>query len=173
MPGYKAQAVAPEEPMCRLERIATDVTDRRRREALFAADAARHGIRRWLLDCSAIDLAREMGMDEKGAIESVRAPDRLDGAAILDAVQRNGWGELRFRSYSREAENVAADRIAAMRRPYVEKGIPIPEAPVGDISGIYLFGTATSSLPERQGPIPLFTKIYTAAPLAFAYSDGG
>jgi O-methyltransferase involved in polyketide biosynthesis len=74
-------------------------------EAL-AAGAARHGIRRWL----------------------------------LDAVRSNGWSQLCFRSYSRDAAEVAAGRITAMLRPYLEKGIPVPAAPVGDLSGVYLFG---------------------------------
>ena len=108
-------------------------------EAL-AADAARHGIRRWLLDSSSLDLARMMGWDAKRSVENVRAPDHLQGAALLDAVRSNGWSQLCFRSYSRDAAEVAAERIAAMMRPYVEKGIPVPTAPVEDSSGVYLFG---------------------------------
>ena len=58
----------------------------------------------------------------------------------MDAVRSDGWNELCFRSYSRDAAEVAAERIAAMIRPYVEKGIPVPVAPVEDSSGVYLFG---------------------------------
>jgi len=108
-------------------------------EAL-AADAARHGIRRWLLDSSTLDLARMMGWDARRSIQNVRAPGHLQGAALLDAVRSNGWSQLCFRSYSRDAAEVAAERIAAMIRPYAEKGTPLPAAPIEDSSGVYLFG---------------------------------
>jgi methyltransferase (TIGR00027 family) len=164
---YKTRAMEAEAPKCRLERVAADVTDRTQREALFAAadgvptlmitegllmylagaavkalaaEAARHGIRRWLLDSNSLDLARMMGWDARGSIENVRAPDHLQGAALLDVVRSNGWSQLCFRSYSRDAAEVAAERIAAMIRPFVEKGIPVPAAPVEDASGVYLFG---------------------------------
>jgi O-methyltransferase involved in polyketide biosynthesis len=167
MLSYKTLAMASEEPKCRLERVAADVTDQAQRAALFevdarvptlmitegllmylagtvvealAADAARHGIRRWLLDCSSLDLARMMGWDAGCSPENVRAPGHLQGAEMLGAVRSNGWSELCFRSYTRDAASVAVERIAAMMRPYVEKGIPVPAAPVDDSSGVYLFG---------------------------------
>ena len=167
MLSYKTRAMAAEEPKCRLERVAADVTGQAQRAALFAAavgvptlmitegllmylagaavealaaDAALHGIRRWLLDSSSLDLARMMGWDARRSVENVRALDHLEGTALLDAVRSNGWRQLCFRSYSRDAAEVAAERIAAMMRPYVEKGIPVPAAPVGDSSGVYLFG---------------------------------
>jgi hypothetical protein len=67
-------------------------------------------------------------------------PDHLQGAALLDAVRSNGWSQLCFRLYSRDTAEVAAERIAAMMRPSVEKGISVPAAPVADSSGVYLFG---------------------------------
>jgi len=167
MVNYKARALAAEEPKCRLERVAADVTAEGQREALFgaadgfpalmitegllmylpggavealAAGAARHGIRRWLLDSSSLDLARMMGWDAERSIENVRAPGHLQSAALLDVVRSNGWSQLCFRSYSRDAAEVAAERIAAMMRPFVEQGIPVPTAPVEDSSGVYLFG---------------------------------
>jgi len=167
MLSYKTRAMASEEPKCRLERVAADVTGQAQRAALFgaaaggrslmitegllmylvgsvvealAADAARHGIGRWLLDSSSLDLARIIGWDAKRSVENVRAPDHLQGAALLDAVGLNGWSQLCFRSYSRDAAAAAAERIAAMIRPYVEKGIPVPTAPLEDSSGVYLFG---------------------------------
>ena len=167
MLNYKTRAMAAEAPKCHLERVAGDVTGEAQRAALFAsaagvptlmitegllmylpgaavvalaADAGRHGIRRWLLDSSSLDLARVMGLDASRSIENVRAPDHLQGAALLDAVRSNGWRELRFRSYSRDAAEVASERIAAMMRPSVEEGIPAPTAPVADSSGVYLFG---------------------------------
>ena len=167
MLSYKTHAMADEEPVCHLERVAADVTDEAQRAALFAAaggvptlmitegllmylagaavealaaDAARHGVRRWLLDLSSLELARTMGWDSGRSVENVRAPGHLQGAALLDAVRSNGWSELRFRGYARDSKEVAAERIAAMIRPYVEKGIPVPVAPVDDSSGVYLFG---------------------------------
>jgi len=167
MLSYKTRAMEAEQPRCRLERVAADVTSGQQRAAMFsaavglptlmitegllmylagddvkalAADAARHGIRRWLLDSSSLDLARMMGWDAKRSIESVRAPGHLQGTPLLDAVRSNGWRQLCFRSYSRDAAEVAAERIAAMIRPFVEKGIAPPVAPVDDSSGVYLFG---------------------------------
>jgi methyltransferase (TIGR00027 family) len=167
MLGYKTRAMAAEEPKCRLERVAADVTSHAEREVLlaaaagvptlmitegllmylagavveaFAAEAARQGIRRWLLDSNSLDLARMMGWDARGSIEKIRASDHLQGGAVLDVVRSKGWNQLCFRSYSRDAAEVAAERIAAMIRPFVEKGIPVPAAPVEDSSGVYLFG---------------------------------
>ena len=167
MLAYKTRAMEADEPHCRLERISADVTHPAQRNALFAAasglpalmitegllmylagadvealaaDAARHGIRRWLLDSSSLDLARRMGWDAGRSVENVRAPGHLQGAALLDAVRSNGWTQLCFRSYSRDAAQVAAERIAAIIRPYLEKGLPLPPAPVQDSSGVYLFG---------------------------------
>ncbi|HUA61002.1 MAG TPA: class I SAM-dependent methyltransferase [Verrucomicrobiae bacterium] len=167
MLSYKSRAMASEQPRCRLDRMPSDVTSHKQRADLFAAaggvptlmvtegllmylagatvealaaDAARNGICRWLMDSSSLDLARAMGWDAKGSIDSVRAPGHLQGPALLDAIRSNGWSQLRFRSYSRDSAEVAAERIAAMIRPFVEKGIPVPEAPVGDSSGVYLFG---------------------------------
>jgi len=171
MLDYKKRAMAAEKPRCLLDCVAADVTAQAQRAVLFAAaagapalmitegllmyldgaavealaaDAARHGIRRWLLDSSSLDLARMMGMDSRLSIENVRAPGHLQGEALLDAVRSNGWSQLCFRSYSRDAAEVAAERIAAMIRPYVEKGIPVPAAPVNDSSGVYLFGREES-----------------------------
>ncbi len=169
MLDYKAREMAGEDPRCRLERVAADVTDPVQRAALFAAaggaptlmitegllmylagatvealaaDAAQHGVRRWLLDSSALNLARTLGVDAKGSIADMRAADHLEGAALLDAVRSNGWSSLRFRSYSRDSREVAAERIANMIRPYLEKGIPVPTPPTEETSGVYLFGPA-------------------------------
>ena len=167
MLNYKTRAMAGEPPKCRVERMAADVTDQGQRAALFAAaagvptlmitegllmylpgaaveamaaDAARHVIRRWLLDSSSVDLARLMGRDAGGSIERLRAPDHLQGAALLDALRSKGWSQLGFRSYSRDAAQIAPERIAAIIQYYVEKGIPVPAGPVEDASGVYLFG---------------------------------
>ena len=106
----------------------------------LAADAAGQGVWRWLLDCSSLGLAQRMGWDPKGTIQNVRAPGHLNGTDLLDAVRSNGWSELCFRSYTRDVSQVAAERIAAMIRPFLEKGIPIPAPPVDESSGVYLFG---------------------------------
>jgi len=113
MLSYKTHAMAAEEPKYRIERVAADVTVEAQRAALFAAavggptlmitegllmylaggtvealaaEAARHGIRRWLLDSSSLDLARMMGWDAMRSVENVRAPGHLQGTAVLDAV---------------------------------------------------------------------------------------
>jgi methyltransferase (TIGR00027 family) len=167
MLSYKTNAMAAEKPKCRLERVAADVDSQSQRASLFAAaagaptlmitegllmylsgatvealaaDAARHGVRRWLLDSSSLDLARVMGFDARSSIQNVRAPGHLQGTALLDVVRLQGWSQLCFRSYSRDSAEVAAERIAAMVRSYQEKGIPMPVAPVADSSGVYLFG---------------------------------
>jgi hypothetical protein len=44
-----------------------------------------------------------MGWDAGRSIESVCAPDHLQGAALADAIRSNGWGQLCFRSYSRDS----------------------------------------------------------------------
>jgi methyltransferase (TIGR00027 family) len=164
---YKTRAMAAERPQCHLERMAADVTDPAQRAALFAAaaevpalmitegllmylsgdtvhalaaDAARHGVLFWLLDSTSLDLAVRMGWDARRSVDSVRDPDHLQGPAMVDAVRSNGWNQLRFRSYARDSMEVAAERIAAMLRPFQEKGIPVPAAPVADSSGVYLFG---------------------------------
>jgi len=167
MLSYKTNAMAVEKPKCRLERLAADVTSEAQRASLFAAaagvptlmitegllmylagatveafaaDASRHGIRRWLLDSSSLDLARAIGFDARSSIQNVRAPGHLQGTELLDVVRSKGWSQLCFRSYSRDSAEVAAERIAAMIRSYQEKGIPVPAAPVADSSGVYLFG---------------------------------
>ena len=165
--SYKTNAMANDEPKCRLERMAADVASQAQRASLFAAaggvptlmitegllmylagatvealaaDAARHGVHCWLLDSSSLDLARMTGFDARRSIQNVRAPGHMEGAALLDVVRSNGWTQLCFRSYSRDSAEVAAERIAAMVRSYEEKGIPMPAAPVADSSGVYLFG---------------------------------
>jgi methyltransferase (TIGR00027 family) len=167
MLSYKTNAMVAEKPKCRLERLAADVTSEAQRASLFAAaagvptlmitegllmylagatveafaaDASRHGIRRWLLDSSSLDLARAIGFDARSSIQNVRAPGHLQGTELLDVVRSKGWSQLCFRSYSRDSAEVAAERIAAMVRSYQEKGIPVPAAPVADSSGVYLFG---------------------------------
>jgi hypothetical protein len=104
------------------------------------AAAIRYGIRCWLLDSSALDLARMMGSDARGAVENVRAADHLQSAALLDAVRSNGWSQLCFRGYLRDAAEIGAERVAAIIRLSMEKRIPVPPAPVNDSSGVYLFG---------------------------------
>jgi hypothetical protein len=60
------------------------------------------------------------GLGREGSIGNVLAPDHMRSAALLDAVRSNGWNQLCFRSYSRAAAEVAAERIAAMIDPFVD-----------------------------------------------------
>jgi len=93
--------MAAEQPKCRLERVAADVTNLEQRAALFAsasgvptlmitegllmylagsavealaAEAARSGMLRWLLDSSSLDLARMMGWDAGAPLKMCARP---------------------------------------------------------------------------------------------------
>jgi O-methyltransferase involved in polyketide biosynthesis len=156
-----------EEPRCRVERIAADLNDQEHRKTAFAsagdgpgllitegllmylpastvealADEAvsLSGIRYWLLDSSSIDLARQVGMDARGAIQNVRAPGHLEGVEVLEAVGRHGWNQIRHRSY-RDSREFAAERIQAFIQSFIATGKPLPTPDPNDPSGVYLFG---------------------------------
>jgi methyltransferase (TIGR00027 family) len=165
---YKAAAMAHEEPRCRLQRIAADLNDPLQRKAAFASagegpgllitegllmylsastvdalaveSVSLSGIRYWLLDAASMDLARQTGVDSRGAIQNVRAPGHLEGVQILEAVSRHGWTQMRHRSYSRDAREFAAERIQAAVQALAAAGKPLPTPSPDDPSGVYLFG---------------------------------
>jgi hypothetical protein len=65
--------------------------------------------------------------------------DHLQAAALLDAVLSNVEPVALLRLLVRHRGSPGGtDRD--MIRPFVEKGIPVPAAPVEDSSGVYLFG---------------------------------
>jgi methyltransferase (TIGR00027 family) len=167
MLDYKTAAMAGEAPKCRLERIAADLNDPTQRQAVFAAagsatallitegllmylpastvdafateSVTMSGVRYWLMDCSSMDLARQIGLDSRGTIQNVRAAGHLEGVQILETVQRHGWKPMRFLSYSRDAREYAAERIQAAVQAFAASGRPLPTPPPDDPSGVYLF----------------------------------
>ena len=168
MLDYKAAAMDGEQPKCRLERIAADLTDPSQRktvfasagdgpglmitegllmylpgstvEALAAESVSLSGIRYWLMDAASTDLARRLGMDARRQVQNMRAPGHLEGLEILEAVGREGWKPMRHRSYSRDSRGFAAERIQAMVQALVAAGKPLPTPNPDDPSGVYLFG---------------------------------
>lgn len=165
---YKSAVMSSEKPKCRLEHVAADLTDASQRQAVFAAAGNARGlmitegllmylpagtvealaaeppelsgIRYWLLDAASMQLGRLMGMDSRGSIQNVRAPDHLEGPQVLDAVGRHGWTQIRHRSYTRDAMEIAAERIRAMVESFAAAGAPRPAPVTDDSSGVYLFG---------------------------------
>ena len=166
--GYKSGIMAAEKPKCRREQLVADLTNPAQRQAVFAAaggdpalmisegllmylpaetvraiaqeSAALSGIRHWLLDAASIELAHRMGMDSRQSIQSVRAPGHLEGEQLLEEVQGQGWKQMVHRSYSRDAMEVAADRIRAMIEQFrASSGGVEPPPATADSSGVYLF----------------------------------
>jgi len=158
---YKSQVLASEKPKCRLESIASDLTDATERQAVFSAAGSQpglilteglllylprsatdalatepvrlSGIRYWLLDVAAGVLMRNAHGRSLDDIENVRAKDRVEGREILHLVQRNGWSLTASHSYLNEGFAIAASRGLEMS---ADSAGP---APADDPSGVYLF----------------------------------
>ena len=158
---YKAGILASENPRCRLERVAANLTVKAERQAVWAAAGSeagliiteglllylpaattdalatepprQSGIRHWLVDVAASSLMRHAHPGKLEEIERVRAQDRVEGQQILDLVARNGWELLARRNYTREGFAVAAARGLEVS-PEI-----IVEATANDPSGIYLY----------------------------------
>jgi methyltransferase (TIGR00027 family) len=124
---YKTAVLASEKPRCRVEHLAVDVSDPRRRHALFqeipvatalmitegllmylpaatveaiAAEAsASSGIRYWLLELATRGIRRAIGTNAFNEIGSLRAPDCLDGEGIAGVLNRSGWVSIDSRSF--------------------------------------------------------------------------
>jgi len=167
MLDYKGAVMAGEQPKCRLERIAADLSDSSQRHAVFAdagdapglmitegllmylpADTVtalateshgRSGIRYWMMDMASPELDRRLGMSSREAIQNVRAENHLNGIEIMELQQRHGWVPLRHRSYTRHSMEVAAERIREMMasRP---ANTQVEPPPADDPSGVYLMG---------------------------------
>ena len=155
-----------EQPHCRLERMAADLNDAAGRAAVFARagertllitegllmylpaetveaiaeGAARAGIRRWLMDLTSPEFAKRVGMSTCQSVENVRAASCLDGIQTRDVLQRYGWTSLRDRTYARDVEAAAPERVGAMMQERIAsgKGLP-PPSPPDDLSGVHLF----------------------------------
>ena len=156
---YKSRLLAAEKPKCRVERVAADLTKTAERRGIFTSAGSERGlilteglllylprsatealateplqlsgIRYWLLDVAAGILMRNAhgrGLDD---IENVRAKDRVEGGAILDLVQENGWHLKTRRGYLTEGFAIAASRGLEVTKE--------PPGPSEDPSGVYLF----------------------------------
>jgi methyltransferase (TIGR00027 family) len=163
--NYKAAQLSEHHPTCHVERVQADLDDKSGREAVFlaageapalmiseglimylqpttvealAADAspASGGIRYWVLDVFSKDLMSRAHQDWKG-VENLRPKDHLRGAQILNVARRHGWKELARRTYTRDAWDLAPERIRT-----IEGVTPIVDernASGSDPSGVYLF----------------------------------
>jgi methyltransferase (TIGR00027 family) len=162
---YQDGVMAAEPPKCRLERIPTDLNDAAQRGALFAAAGnapalmitegllmylpgatvealaaeppAMSGIRYWLTDLTSPAFALMVGMDSFQQIQDVRAADHLDGAGILEAIQKKGWSFLHQRRYVTDIWGFAAARLqeAARRLPRAE---PAARPGPDDFTGVHI-----------------------------------
>lgn len=158
---YKDGILASEKPRCRRERMAADLTVASERQAVWAAagndpgliiteglllylparvtealatEPPRHsGIRHWLLDIAPTAVMRHAHQERMEEIEKVRAPDRVEGAQILELAERKGCHRLAWHNYTREAFAVAAARGITISEEM------IAEAVANDPSGIYLY----------------------------------
>jgi methyltransferase (TIGR00027 family) len=164
--NYKAAQLSGHPPKCQVERLEVDLNDAAARQAIVRAtgDApalmiteglimylqpstveavavelpAAGGIRYWLLDVFSLDAMNRAHRNSQ-AIENLRPKDHLRGAQILELAGRHGWNELARRTYTRDAWNVAPDRIRSL-----ESMQPITDErnldSGWDPSGVYLFG---------------------------------
>ena len=162
MLDYKDGVMGDIAPKCRRERLAADVNERRAREcvrgtgdcptlmitegllmylpaATVDALAANTAVSHWMLDVASTEMTRRVRMDSYRAIENVRATDHLDGLKILDVVRRRGWRGIQCLTYSADAMQFAAERVANMFRNVAPEQMPKP-MPAGDPSGVHLFG---------------------------------
>ena len=80
-----------------------------------------------------------MQINSYQSIENVRAADHIEGAEILDVLQRHGWTGVRSLKYAADSMTYAADRIASMFRNVPPDQIPKPMSP-DDPSGVHLYG---------------------------------
>ena len=80
-----------------------------------------------------------MQMNSYQSIENVRAADHIEGAEILDVLQRHGWTGVRSLPYAADSREYAADRIVSMFRNVPPDQIPKPMS-AGDPSGVHLYG---------------------------------
>jgi methyltransferase (TIGR00027 family) len=164
---YKSAKLAREEPHCHLEQVAADLASPGDRESLFArvgsaralmitegllaylpsevtlglaAQAPRlSGIRYWLLDVHSHGLMRlATGAGLLSSVDNLFHKDRLEGEAVLDAVKERGWRVSAKRTFAREIQAVARERVAKMHEAARQAGKNL-EPPEEEVSGVYLF----------------------------------
>ena len=163
MLDYKAARLAGQQPRCRIERVAADLTDAAQRQAVFAATAGAPTLlitegllsylpgdavaalaaesaplgnaRYWLMDLTSPQFAQRVGMDSDQAISSVRADGHLDGDRIRTLIEAGGWLSCQQRTYAKDMWNIDNNRIRALRTA------PPPAAgsPSDDYTGVHLY----------------------------------
>jgi methyltransferase (TIGR00027 family) len=160
---YKSVQLADERPRCTLQQIAADLSlpldgdrvfqavgnrpalmitegllmylPRPALVALSSEAAIKSGIRAWIFDVSSKELMRRAHGDMLRDIENVRASDHLTGREIIDAAVSHGWKIDEFRTYARDAIEIAQDRVLTLAGSVEHMPDPLPE---DDPSGVYL-----------------------------------
>ncbi len=169
MLDYKAAIMAQHQPKCRIERIAADLNDASGRRAVFAGAGGdpvlmitegllmylpaetvealaveptqMAGVQYWLMDLTSPDFARRAQIDLLESIQKVRSPNHVDGARILEILNRNGWTSVRRRNYTTDALEAAMERIRVLAQG-LAASTPMPPPAPDDPSGVYLLGRA-------------------------------
>lgn len=168
MLDYKGARMAAEQPRCRLERIAADLTDEGQRRAVLAAvgpapalmitegllmylpaptvealavePPASSGVQLWLMDVASPAFVKAIQQNTIQSIEDVRASDHLDGAQILAVLERTGWTTLSSRSYITDLMTTVPQRVYGLIAEVKAAGVASPPPPLaGDFSGIHMF----------------------------------
>ena len=163
---YKSARLDQHSPHCHVEQVAADLASSGDRENLFArvgsaralmitegvlaylpsevalglaAQAPRlSGIRYWLLDVHSQGLMRlAIGAGLLSSVDSLFHQDRLEGAAVLDAVKERGWKVAIKRTFAGEIKAVAEERVAKMHAAARQAGKSL-EPPEEEVSGVYL-----------------------------------
>jgi methyltransferase (TIGR00027 family) len=163
MLDYKASVLQHDVPKCRLERVATDVSDPAQRSALFESLGSEPSlmitegllmylpgstvealtaapVTYWASDIVTEAFARRVGMTQYKSIQDVRASDCLSGDATLDVIVRNGWHDVQVKSYLHDLMSFASVRIAAMAQAAAAQGYTPPPIAPDDPTGVHLFG---------------------------------
>jgi methyltransferase (TIGR00027 family) len=165
MLDYKDQVLKGELPRCRRERVSLDLNDRAQRKQLYescgaqpalmiteglllylpgptvdalAAETFQEGaVRYWISDITTSVFSRVLGggADTTAAIRHVRAPDCLEGEAILETIERNGWHTAAQRSYITDVGFVQ-ERVLRMTGGKTPPPLPFPS---GDPTGVHRF----------------------------------
>ena len=169
---YKATVLANEKPSCRLERLAADVNNPPEREAIFAragggpailitegllmylpaatiealaAESLRAaGVGCWILDMTTRQAATVLASANTfQGVNDVRAPDHLDGEALVERVTAAGWLPTVRRTYAADGMKLLhperLEKIIQARVVAEAAGNAAPRPPADDLSGVHLF----------------------------------
>ncbi len=109
-------------------------------EALCSKMFATPAVRWWLLDVvsreSRFIMERARPSELHQEIDNLRPKDHLAGQEILDLAAAQHWQQVEWRSYSRDAIQVAPDRVLKSAAAQSRAG----RLPENDPSGVYVFG---------------------------------